>query len=472
MKFGGTSVGNACAIQKVVDIIRAALLESEVVVVVSAMGGVTNELLDAVTRSEVGDNEAVASIFDRLNRQHTLAASTLIRSPKRLGLIAGKLRQLLREGDRLCKDAILKREMTPPARDSLSSLGERLSAPLLAAALAERGVASEAVDATQLVVTDSCHGAAEPRMDATRERCQALLTPMLRRGLVPVVTGFIGATDDGMITTLGRGGSDYSATILGASLEADEIIIWTDVDGVLTADPRLVPDACTIPEISYEAATELAKFGAKVLHAKTLLPVTQREIPVWIRNTFAPQKPGTKITSTGIPADGEVVALSAMSNVALITVEGVDGVRDLLGRTLSTSAAVPPAIFLISQSSPQKNVRFIVPSALANRTVEALQRKFAQNLTYERGDHVNLDPTVAVVTLIGSNIVGRHGIMESSLEALNHKNIKLLAIGHGSSRCNVSFVVAQEDMKRAIAIVHRELGLGLSQNTLLSTQSA
>ena len=158
---------------------------------------------------------------------------------------------------------------------------------------------SEAIEATELIQTDSCHGSADPRMNVTGERCKARLRPLLRRGVVPVVTGFIGATAEGVLTTLGRGGSDYSATIVGAALDADEVIIWTDVDGLMTADPRLVPDASTIAEISYREAEEMARLGAKVLHPKTLRPVTQSGIPLWIRNTFAPELAGTKITPSG-----------------------------------------------------------------------------------------------------------------------------------------------------------------------------
>src|SRR5208337_1461363 len=176
---------------------------------------------------------------------------------------------------------------------------------------------------------------AEPQMEQTRGRSHARILPLLERGIVPVVTGFLGATPEGELTTLGRGGSDYSATILGAALDADEVIIWTDVDGVLTADPRLVAEAQTIPEISYREAAELAYFGAKVLHPKTLRPLMESDIPVWIRNTFAPEQPGTKITTAGSANGGRVKALTAISDVALITVggPGIVGVRDVLGRT-------------------------------------------------------------------------------------------------------------------------------------------
>jgi len=241
MKFGGTSVGDACAIQKVLEIIRAASGEGEIVVVVSAMSGVTNNLVDAATQSEAGNCDLVEMIFRELRNRHHAVVSALIHSSMVRSRINREIEQIFQEGERLCQGTALLRELTPRARDSISSLGERLSAPLVAAALTECGLAGEAIEATELIETDSCHGSADPTMDPTRKKCESRLRPLLQKGVVPVVTGFIGATAEGVLTTLGRGGSDYSATILGAALDADEVTIWTDVDGLMTADPRLVP---------------------------------------------------------------------------------------------------------------------------------------------------------------------------------------------------------------------------------------
>ncbi len=299
MKFGGTSVGDASSIKKVVDIIRDAARASDLVVVVSAMSGVTNQLIDAALQSALGDRLSVATIFHELRRRHVAAVNSLIHSAaerSRIGCVMGRLFQ---EGEELCQCTMRVRELTPSTRDSISSLGERLSTPIVAAVLEEHGVASEAIEATALIRTDSCHGAADPHMDVTRKLSQQRLGPLVQTGVVPVVTGFIGATAEGVLTTLGRGGSDCSATILGAALDADEVIIWTDVDGLMTADPRLVPGASTIAEISYQEAEEMAHLGAKVLHPKTLRAVTQSGIPLWIRNTFAPELAGTKITPAG-----------------------------------------------------------------------------------------------------------------------------------------------------------------------------
>jgi bifunctional aspartokinase / homoserine dehydrogenase 1 len=458
MKFGGTSVGDAARIENVVKIILDASRDSNVVVVVSAMAGVTNKLIEAATRAESGERELVATIFDELNRQHEAVAGSLILSAEDRKSLFGTIREILQEGDHLCQNALLLRELTLRARDSVSSLGERLSAPLVAAALAD---CAKAIEATELIVTNSEHGAAEPWMDLTRERCEACLRPLLEQGIIPVVTGFIGATVEGVLTTFGRGGSDYSATILGAALHADEVVIWTDVDGVLTADPRLVPSACTIPEISYREAAELAYFGAKVLHPKTLRPLAQTGITLWVRNTFAPEQCGTKITPMGASSGGGVKALTANSDVALITIggPGMVGVRDFLGRTFTTTAAVQADVLLISQSSSQNDICFAVPATLARRTVEELRCEFAQDLVHEEFEHIALNPNVAIVAVVGENMRGTLGIVGRALGALSRENVDIIANAQGSSEYNISFLVAQKDMKAALMAIHEELQL-------------
>jgi aspartokinase/homoserine dehydrogenase 1 len=476
MKFGGTSVGDASCIERVVEIIRNAARDSDVVVVVSAMSGVTNQLVAAASQAEAGNCQTVAAIFEALRRQHDMAARALIHSTAERSRVEHKMTELLQAGDRLCQGTILLRELTPRTRDLISSLGERLSVPLVAAALAERGVNSEAIEATELVVTDECHGAADPCMDRTRERCEARLRPLLRQGKVPVVTGFIGATADGVLTTLGRGGSDYSATILGGVLDADEVIIWTDVDGLQTADPRLVPDACTIPEVSYREAAELAYFGAKVLHPKTLRAVVQCGVPLWIRNTFAPELPGTKITPAGPPNAGSpsvsgpnvggVKALTSISDVAMITVggPGLAGVQDVLGRTFRTTAAVRADLLLILQASSQNDLCLVIPSALAKSTVEALRHEFAHDLAHEPTEHITLDQTVAMVTAVGLKMRSVPGIVGRAFGALGREKVNIIAIAQGSSEFTVSFVVAKKDMNTALASLHWEFRLGSLSN--------
>jgi aspartokinase/homoserine dehydrogenase 1 len=462
MKFGGTSVGDASCIARVAQIAGDASREGAVVVVVSAMSGVTNRLIEAATLSETGDRDRVAVLFEALRKQHEVALGALIHEEDRRGPLAASMEAIFNEGERLCKGTALLQELTPRTLDAVSSLGERLSAPIIAGALLELGVRSQAVDATKLIVTDPYHGGADPIMDRTRECCEARLRPLLLDGFVPVVTGFIGATPDGVLTTLGRGGSDYSATILGAALDADEVIIWTDVEGVLTADPRLVPEARTIPEISYREATELAYFGAKVLHPKTLRAVVQKGIPVWIRNSFAPERTGTKITPQGRSNGGGVKALTAIKDVALISIggPGIVGVPDVVGRTFSTTAEVHANVLLISQSSSQNDICFIVASTDAKRTVDALRREFAQDVAHEKVEHITIDPNIAIVAVVGENMRGTPGVAGRVFIALGRENVNVIAIAQGSSESNISFVVAEKDMKAALVAAHSEFGLG------------
>jgi len=281
-----------------------------------------------------------------------------------------------------------------------------------------------------------------------------------------VVTGFIGATTEGQLTTLGRGGSDYSATILGAAMDADEVIIWTDVDGVLTADPRLVAEARTIPVISYREAAELAYFGAKVLHPKTLNPVVQAAIPVWIRNSFAPEKLGTKITPEGRSIGGGVKALTAIRDVTLISVggPGIVGLPDVVGRTFSTTAEVRANVLLISQSSSQNDICFIVSTADAQRTVEALRKEFAHDLAHHKVEHITVDSNIAIVAVVGENMRGTPGIAGRTFNALGREKVNLIAIAQGSSESNISFVIDEKSVKTALNTTHREFGLDASPN--------
>jgi aspartokinase/homoserine dehydrogenase 1 len=474
MKFGGTSVGDAPCIEQVTAIIRGFSLENDLVVVVSAMSGVTNKLIEAATKAETGDLPAACQMFEFMRIQHCAAADSLIHSASSRENIKSKFHQILAEGQNLCQGAMLARELNSRVRDAISGLGERLSAPLVAAALADAGIPNASIDASKIIVTDSYHGSAEPRMELTRERCELLLRPLLKEGKIPIVTGFIGATEEGVLTTLGRGGSDYSATILGAVLEADEVIIWTDVNGVFTADPRQVPDAITIPEISYREASELAYFGAKVLHPKTLRPVIQSEIPVCIRNTFEPELSGTRITASALPSERGVKALTAMVDVALITVggPGIVGMRDVLGRTFTTTAAVRADVLLISQSSSQNDICFVVSAAVAKRTVEALRSEFAQDLLHQEVEHITLDEDIAIIAVVGEKMRGIPGLAGRTFSALGRESVNIIAIAQGSSESNISFIVERKDTQKALCITHREFDLNVAGFPLIPAATA
>jgi bifunctional aspartokinase / homoserine dehydrogenase 1 len=461
MKFGGTSVGDAACIARTAKIIAQAARAGACVAVVSAMSGVTNRLIEAANKAEAGNAQEAAALMDALREQHETALQTLTSNEDERAVVRKSLEPALADGRRLCDGTALLRELSPRTLDAISSLGERLSAPLVSVAIRELGVASEAIAATELIVTDAYYGGAEPLMDLTRTKSQARLGPLLEKGIVPVVTGFIGATSEGQLTTLGRGGSDYSATILGAALGADEVIIWTDVDGVLTADPRLVSEAKTIPEISYREAAELAYFGAKVLHPKTLKPVVQAAIPVWIRNSFRPERQGTKITPEGRSIGGGVKALTAIRDVTLISVggPGIVGLPDVVGRTFSTTAEVRANVLLISQSSSQNDICFIVSTADAQRTVEAMKKEFAQDLAHQKVEHVTVDPNIAIVAVVGENMRGIPGVAGRTFSAMGRDGVNIIVISQGSSESNISFVIEEKDVKTALLSLHREFAL-------------
>jgi aspartokinase/homoserine dehydrogenase 1 len=461
MKFGGTSVGDACCIEKTLEIVRGSLGDYRVLVVVSAMAGVTDLLLEAAMCAAAGDSETVARIFKSLKARHRSTANALIGSAAKRGRLNRQLKECFVEGESLCQELLLTRSLTAAARDLISSLGERLSAPLVATALTEVGVKSEAVDARECLVTDSHHGAANPSFELTRGRCERRLRPLLQKEIVPVVTGFLGATAEGALTTLGRGGSDYSASILGVVLDAQEVIIWTDVNGFLTSDPRLVPEASTIPQISYQHAAALAYFGAKVLHPKTLQPVIQRGIPVWIRNTFAPEQAGTKITLHGPHSDVSVKALAAMSDIQMIavTVSGMEESSSVTHRAFAAVAAARSDILMTAQTRSTCELGFVVRSPLAERTMEALQMEFGSDADRRYIREIGVKNGVALVTVVGQHLRDLPGIAEQAFAALCREKLQVIASSQGASDCNLSFVVAAEDMERTLGVLHKEFQL-------------
>jgi bifunctional aspartokinase / homoserine dehydrogenase 1 len=461
MKFGGTSVGDANCIRRAAEIVKAAAASRPVVVVTSAMSGVTNRLIDGARRAQAGEEAHIGPLVAELRKQHSAALEALVKDWPRLSSIAAALEEVFGELERLLRGTALLRELTPRALDAISGVGERLSTPILSGTIAEIGHPSVPVSATEIIVTDPHHGRAEPLMEPTHDRAEARLRPLLRDNIVPVVTGFIGATPDGVQTTLGRGGSDYSATILGAALGAAETIIWTDVDGVKTADPRLVLEARTLPEISYNEAAELAYFGAKVLHPNTLRPVTAANVPVWIRNSFAPEKPGTRIMAGAVSNGGGVKALTAIRDVTLINVggPGLVGVTDALARSFAATAATRANVLLATQSSSQNDICFIIPLDHEKETVEALRAAFAPEMEEHTVEHISCNRNVAIVAAVGENMRGTPGVAGRTFGALGRAGVNIIAIAQGSSEYNISCVVEESAMKLAVCTLHAEFRL-------------
>jgi aspartate kinase len=469
MKFGGTSVGDAVCIRRAAEIVASAVRNASVVVVVSAMSGVTNRLIAAAHQSATGDKDGSDNLSDTLFNEHLAAAALLVTDESNCRELQAEFAQITSEVGNLCRGISLLRELTPRAHATVSSIGERLSARLMAATLRELGVRSVAIESREIIITDDQYLQAEPLMDQVRERAETRLRPLLADGVTPVVTGFIGATPEGTLTTLGRGGSDYSATTLGAALDAAEIIIWTDVDGVLTADPRLVPKARLLTEISYNEAAELAHFGANVLHPKTLRPVAEAEIPVWIRNSFAPENVGTRITRQGHPTEDGVRAITAINNVSLITIggRGIVGVIGVAAKTFQAVASVRANVLLISQSSSENDICLIVDSVDAPQTLKALRATFAADLAHHNVEHITVDTEIAIVAVVGEKMRGTPGIAGRTFSAVGRRGINIIAIAQGSSEYNVSFVVAASEMREAVAAVHDEFNLHLRSAVVL-----
>jgi bifunctional aspartokinase / homoserine dehydrogenase 1 len=455
MKFGGTSVGNAAAISKTVDVIGKQAENGPVIAIVSAMSGITNTLLATAEAAAIGDSETVETSRAVLLAPHRTALLELLPPGERRRATEASLVTLVDEAARLLYSIYVLRELSPRARDRLVSFGERLSSIVVAAVLTERGVAAEAVPADRLIVTDSKFGSAAPLLSQTRIKTRENLEQYFDRGIVPVVTGFFGADTNGITTTLGRGGSDYSASILGSVLDAREIWIWTDVSGVLTADPRLVPSARTLGAISYDEATELAYFGAKVIHPKTMHPAADAGIPIWIKNTFKPDEAGTKISTES--AEYPVAkAIASISGLAAVTVEGRGqiGVSDVTARIFTSVGRTGANVYMISQASSQHSVTFVVQDNEAGMVRDALQAEFASDLSSDRVLSISADTDLAIVAVVGAGMRGTPGVAGKVFSTMGDHRINIVTIAQGSSELNISFAIADVDVARAVNALH------------------
>jgi aspartate kinase len=461
MKFGGTSVGSAERIAQAANLaIKAAKEGHKVVVVTSAMSGVTNKLIAAAQNAVGGSyHKTVSDELHEPHRQavHLLSPSDAARRREAIELI----RQRIERFETLCKGLTMVRELTPRTLDAISGMGEILCAPILACAIAERGTPSHPVEATELIVTDDQFGQAEPLMDVTRQQTRDKLTPLLDQGQIPVITGFIGATSEGVQTTLGRGGSDYTAAIIGAALDADEVWIWTDVNGVMTANPNEVPEARTMREISYSEASELAYYGAKVLHHKTILPVYKQGIPVRILNSFEPENTGTCISVEGRPSARGVKAVTSIRQVSLITVsgKGMQGIPGVAAKALAAVAAERANILMISQASSENNICFVVNASEAARVVKALRVALEFDLMLGHIDDISADNSIAVVAVVGDRMQGTPGIAGKVFAALGASGVNVIAISQGSSERNISLIVSAAEAADAVRAIHRAFEL-------------
>ncbi len=461
MKFGGTSVGSVDALVSVTRIIRDARKEwSRVVVVTSAMSGVTNLLLDSAILAAQGRVDALSNVESTLKEKHFSVAEALITDQDLRETTKQEISDLVLSLVDLCKAMAVLGEASPRAMDTVASLGERMSVRLLAAVVNDAGIKARAVPSTQFVVTNAHYQNAHPDFKATTEKTRALLNPLMDAGIVPITTGFIGATPEGAITTLGRGGSDYSAAIIGAVLPADDVWIWTDVDGVMTTDPRIEPKAQTLPEINYSEIAELAYYGAKVLHPKTIRPVLDAGIGLRICNTFNPSHPGTRliasVKSNG-KVDGKVIkAVTAIRRQRLVTIEGrgMLGVPGVAARAFGAVASTGTSVPLITQASSEQSICFAVPSELADSVVATLEKAFASEIADDDIDRVWATDDISIITVVGAGMRHTPGVSGRVFSQLGNNGVNVLAIAQGSSEVSISLVVAAVDTESAVKALH------------------
>lgn len=460
MKFGGTSVGSPERIAQVAEIVRAeSNKRNQVVVVLSAMSGVTNTLLGALKDAANGNMGKLLQTRDELLKKHLDVINALVQDSHAREQLTATTTNALDRFEDLCSSIYVLGEITPRATDAVGSLGERLIVPIAAQAFNDAGIKAEWVAANELIVTDDNFVSASPLMQETRAQTRAKLLPLLERGTVAVTTGFMGATKKGIITTLGRGGSDYTATIIGAALDADEVQIWTDVNGVMTTDPRIVPEAITLPEISYGEAAELSYFGAKVIHPKTILPVAEKNTPIRILNSFEPTHPGTLIVREPRGNSSPIRGITAIRNVSLVTVEGrgMQGVVGMAARVFSAVARNNISVLMFSQSSSEQNICLVIESVGAPQAVSELEREFENEMRAQNIERVWAHDNIVIIAVVGSAIKTTPGIAARVFTALAEKNINVIAIAQGSSEYNLSLVVDERDADNAVRAIHHSI---------------
>ena len=454
-KFGGASLADSTAVHHAVEIVRSCRPEP-VIVVVSAMAGVTNALLEVARQAGSGDECTVDSLISQLSSRHVEVASTLLPAGRRRTTTLAKLAEVFQEVEALARSVRLLGNSTPRTTDQLISWGERLSAQLFTAALNERGCKARYVDAVDVVHTDDAFGHAAPDLSRTDRSAQRLLTPLLQRGVVPVIPGFVGATPSGEVATLGRGGSDLTATLLARALGAAQVNLWKDVPGLLTADPRVVSDARVIPQLHTREAAELAYYGAKVLHPRALIPLGGRDISLHVRPFADPESAGTEVSERVAPTRLPVKALTAAAGQALITVagNGMLGVPGIAARTFAALHSRNISVSLISQASSEHSICFSVPESLAEAAREGLLHEFRGEISREEIDAVEVSQGMATVAVVGLGMHGTPGVAAATFAALASAKINVIAIAQGSSELNISVVVSERDAEEAQRRIH------------------
>ncbi|MGF1639254.1 MAG: bifunctional aspartate kinase/homoserine dehydrogenase I [Cyclobacteriaceae bacterium] len=478
LKFGGTSVGSPESIRQVVEIIADYQKKNiSVIVVSSAVSGVTNKLLETGLKAAANDPTYTDNLKELETRHFDLVKSLM--DIKKRGEVLAEVKRLLNELEDLTHGVLLLKELSPRTQDLLLSFGERLSCRIIAAYARQQGIEAAYLDARKLIKTDNNFGKARVLREITIENIKSHFTDYNE---VAVVTGFISSTERGGTTTLGRGGSDYTASIIGAALDCEEIEIWTDVDGVMTSDPRKVKKAFPLPDLSYVEAMEMSHFGAKVIYPPTIHPALERKIPLRIRNTFNPAFEGTLIHDVANKGDYLIKGISSISNISLINLQGsgMVGVPGVSSRLFSALAQSDISVILITQASSEHSICFAIEPKDATGATLAIEREFANEINIGKIDPVQVETDLCIVAIIGENMRNTPGIAGKMFESLGKNGINVVAIAQGSSELNLSVVISEADHSKALNTLHEGfflsdvkslnlfmIGVGLIGGTLL-----
>lgn len=463
MKFGGTAVDSPDKVRHVAQLVKSHSKGNSIVCVVSAVRGMTDGLLSIADSVKRGDKQSIEEFVKKSSKIHLDIVGGAISEKKLRGEAEATVKKIMKELEEVLGGIVLLGEVTPKSLDYLMSFGERLSTPIVSFALRDVGIKSDHLTGKEAgILTDSNFGEARPLMDTTRLRVSHKVEPMLRDDVVPVITGFVGADQYGNTTTIGRGGSDYTATIIAASVGASEVWLWSDVDGLMTADPKIVAGAQVLKEVSFAEAMEMALFGAKYMHPRALEPVIETKIPIRIRNTFNLKHTGTVITQNPSKESQKIVkSVSAIRHTALIDVSGggMVGAPGTAAKIFDTLAKNRVNIMMISQSPSESSISMVVRKTDLDKATTTLEL----NLLGKVIKQVNVNDDVAVVAVVGSGMRGIKGVAAKVFGAVAKHGVNVIMITQGSSELNLAFVVNDRDCDQAVRALHEEFGLGKSK---------
>ena len=461
MKFGLVSVGEIARLREMARLVKEAHADGRALVVVcAALGGITDKLIGAARAAATGQEAVVDEARRELWGRHRALAEKLAADEWEREALYREWADLLKVFDRFTRSIATLGEHSPRSIDAVAALGERFATHLVATALRQAGVSARTVDASELIVTDNHYGAALPFPAESSERIRARLSPLLQSRIVPVITGYIGATRDGIVTTLGRGSGDYSATLIGAALGADQVCIWTDVDGILTADPKIVAGARTLAELSYVEAAEIATFGAEVLHPRTLVPVAEHGISLLIRNVLRPERPGTRVVANPAPtghAARSIISSRGLSLIGVAASTGAGWTPDLAARALARLTEAGVEILTFAQSFSERSLTLAVRGADAEFARDCLAATFDNERAAGALREITLTTPIALVAVISAS--NGDNLMPRTLSALGRAGAHVQALAQSTSSYHISFMLPEAEVDTVVRTLHADLGL-------------